>query len=391
MLKKSRLYISAILTAVVLASLLVTTNVKACGDEPQTLLMLFMNSDLVVLAKYDGQGEGTKTSEDEYGYSLESLRNLEVSKVFKGQSDLKKAGFVFSEYVSIQPPTNPENVAEVPEHQVTEEYFDASKIKVGEEYIFFLQKNEDTGQYRISDYSSGVLKTDKNLQVYEKSLKELADISADTENRAARLAEWIVKSIEEPTTRTDGISDLSEILYTFNAEKELSVVTENESSDVAEEEKIVSYRDGVGAKLTPTQLSRVSAVLYPMLQEAWFAPEPIYAEYGIGSVLASINKARLATYAYSALQSVGKDDLERRYVIMEFLSSNIGDQNLSDIYYEYLELENKIKETKELDTPEAKKELKVMLASKNTMLKNFDKRFKFMLERNFVKAEEPQA
>src|SRR5687767_5174975 len=100
MLKKSRLYFSAMIAAMVLVSLLVTTNVKACEDPPQTLLSLYMNSDLVILANYAGNGEAKKTNEDEYGYSLETERNLSVVKVLKGQDDLKAVSFIFSEYHS---------------------------------------------------------------------------------------------------------------------------------------------------------------------------------------------------------------------------------------------------------------------------------------------------
>jgi hypothetical protein len=387
MLKKSRFYISAMLTALVLVSLLITSNVKACEDAPQTLLSLFMNSDLVVLAKYEGNGESKKVSEDEYGYSLEANRNLAISKIFKGQNDLKRVSFLFSDYVSIPQPTDPANTAAETEHYETEDYFDVSKIKVGEQYLFFLSKDAETGEYRITDYSSGAKEVGGKLEVYEKSLTELASIAASEENRYAKLTEWIVKSIEEPITREDAISDLSESMYSLNNQEEQPELKDQGPFVVNEGYGI--YTVGVAAKLSQTQISRVSAVLYPMLQEAWFAETPVYANYSVGTVLGGFNKSRLAVYAYTSLQSVAKDDLERRSIIMEFLTTTIEDQSFSDIYYKYVELEGKIKEAAN-ETPQEKQQMKIMLASKNTMLKNFEKRFKFMLERNFVKVEDPQ-
>lgn len=389
MFKKSRFYVSAILSALILVSLLVTSNVKACEDPPQTLLSLFMNSDLVVLAKYESNGEGKKVSEDEYGYSLEAERNLVISKVFKGQQDLPQVSFLYSDYVSTQTPTDSENVVVETDYHQVEDYFDISKIKIGKQYLFFLKKDAETGQYSVTDYASGAKDIDGNLKVYEKSLSDLSDIAAAKENQYEKLTEWIVKSIEEPLTRENAISDLSESFYNLNNQEEQPELKGKGPFVVNEGYGI--YTVGVAAKLSPTQVSRISAALYPTLQEAWFAETPRYANYSVGAILGGFNKSRLATYAYSSLQGVDKEDLERRTVIMEFLTSVINDATLSTLYYDYLELENKIKDEGTIDTPEAKKQLKIMLVSKDTMLKNFDKRFKFMHERNFVKVEEPQA
>ena len=144
-------------------------------------------------------------------------------------------------------------------------------------------------------------------------------------------------------------------------------------------------------KLTQRKKARVSAVLYPMLQEAWFAETPQYANYGISSILGGINKSRLAVHAYNSLQTVGKDDVERKRVIMEFLTDIVADETLSKFYYDYSELETKIEEMKNADTPEAKKQLKTMTVSKNVLLKDFDKRFKFMYGRHFVPVEEKKS
>ena len=387
MLKKSRFYLSAMLSALVLVSLLVTSNIKACDDAPQTLLSLYMNSDLVVLAKYTGNGEGKKVSEDEYGYSLEAARNLEIAKIFKGQNDLKQTSFLMSDYFPAQPPTE-ENAAIETDYHAAENYFDISKIKIGEQYIFFLSKDKESGDYRITDYASGAKEVGGKLEVYEKSLSELAEIAASKENQYAKLTEWIVKSIEEPITREDGISDLSESFYNLNNQEDSANLNDKGPFVVNEDYGI--YTVGVASKLSQTQISRISAVLYPSLQEAWFAEKPQYANYAVGAILGGFNKSRLAVYAHTSLQGVGKEDLERRQVIMEFMISVIDDSNLSSIYYEYLEMENKIKEAGIAETPEAKKQMKIMLESKDAMLKNFDKRFKFMFERNFVKVEEPQ-
>jgi hypothetical protein len=73
---------------------------------------------------------------------------------------------------------------------------------------------------------------------------------------------------------------------------------------------------------------------------------------------------------------------------MEFLIGVVGDETLSKLYYDYSELEYKIEELKKETAPEAKQQLKTMNVSKETLLKDFDKRFKFMFGRNFAPVEE---
>ena len=101
MLKKSRLYFSAMCAALVLVSLLLTSTARACEEEPPTLLTLYMNSDLVVLARYESNGESKKSFEDEYGYTLDTERKLSLTKIYKGQTGFEN-GFVFVFRISFE-------------------------------------------------------------------------------------------------------------------------------------------------------------------------------------------------------------------------------------------------------------------------------------------------
>ena len=373
--------------ALVLASLLITSNAKACEEPPQTMLSLYMRSDLIILARYESDGESKKSYEDEYGYSLETDRNLSITKIFKGQKDLKAVSFLYSQYESKPQPNaeatpEAESVEEGEYNHEGENYFDLSQVKMGGEYLFFLTQDKETGKYSVTDYVSGVRDAGKNLSSYEKTFGELETIIAAKENQHALLSEWIVKNIENAETREDGIRDLSESFYGLNAEGEDPTFSQEGPFVVNDGYGV--YTVGVAKHLTQAQKARVSAALYPMLQEAWFAETPQYADYGISAILGGISKSRLAVHAYNSLQTVGKDDFERKRVIMEFLTDIVADETLSKIYYDYSELESKIEEAKTADTPEAKKQLKTLTATKDVMLKDFDKRFKFMHGRNFA-------
>jgi hypothetical protein len=370
--------------ALALASLLMTANVKACEEAPQTFLSLYMNSDFVVIAKFESESAPVKTNEDEYGHSLDTERKLVFTKIFKGQPGLKSISFAHSTYV----PNPNQNNAE-PEEDVHggENSFDLSKIKIGGEYLFFLTKNKETGAYSVTDYVSGVREINKNLSFYEKNLSELEQIAAAKENQYELLTEWIVKSIENKESREDGIGDLAESFYGLSYQEEDEKFKGKGPFVIDEENGYGIYTVGVARHLTQSQKDRVSAVLYAMLQQSWFAPQPEYATHGISAILGGINKSRLAHYAYTSMRSVGKGDAERKRIIAEFLADTLNDETFTNLNYEVVELETKIEEAKGVNTPQGKKQLKDLEALKTAKLRELDKRFNFLANRNFVPVE----
>jgi len=383
MLKKSRLYFSAILSALVLASLLLTTPVKACEEAPQTLLSLYMNSDLIVVAKFESESEPVKSNEDEYGHSLESQRKLAFTKIYKGAPDLKSVSFAYSQYV---PNPNQNNSEMEEDHHEYEDYFNLSKIKLGSEYLFFLTRNKETGEYFVTDYLSGVKELDKNFASYEKNFSELEQIAAAKENQYELLTEWIVKNIENPDAREDGIQDLSESFYGLEYQ-EKDEKFKGKGPFVVSEEGYGVYTVGVAKHLTAGQKERIVAALYPMLQDAWFAAKPEYVNYNIAGILGGINKSRLAVYTYNSMLSVGKSDFERRQIIGGFLADTLNDEGFSNLHYEIADIETKIGEVKGVNTPQGKKQSKDLTLLRDAKLKELDKRFKFLLGRNFAPVE----
>jgi len=387
MLRKSRLYFSAILSALVLSSLLLmAANVKACEDEPLTFLSLYMSSDLVVIARFESESAPKKSNEDEYGYSLDTQRKLVITKLFKGAQDLKSVSVPYSQFV----PNPNRKDSDAEDEGEYEHDFDLSKIKLGGEYLFFLTKNKENGEFDVTDFVSGVKELDKNSALYEKNLAELKQIAAAKENQSELLTEWIVKSIENKESREDGIGDLAESFNGLLYQDETPQF-KDKGPFVVTEEGYGVYTVGVAKHLTPSQKDRVSAVLYPMLQEAWFAEKPVYANYGISAILSGIDKSRLAVYTYGAMQSVGKGDFERRQVIGGFLADTIGDEAFSALYYEIADLETKIGETKSVNTPQGRKQLKDLTLLRDTKLKELDKQYKILLGRNFVPVENKTA
>lgn len=380
MLRKSRLYFFAIVTALVTVSLLITSGAKACEDAPQTWLSLYMSSDLIVIAKYDSESEPAKSNEDEYGYSLNTERKLVFTKIYKGQTDLQSVSFEHSTYVSKMNQNSSEAEETVSEE---EHYFNVSKIKIGTEYLFFLSKDKETGKYSVTDYVSGVKELGENQAFYEKTLDELGKIAAAKENQYELLTEWMVKNIENAETRDEGIEDLSGSFYGMTYQ-DADPNFKDKGPFVVSEEGYGVYTVGVAKRLTQVQKDRVSGVLYSMLEEAWFAEKPQYVSYGVSGILGGIDKPRLALYTYSSLQKVAKNDVERKRIISEFLIDILGDEDFSKIFYEIYDLETKIDEAKKINTPQGKKQLKDLTALKKAKSKELDERFRFLQSVNFV-------
>lgn len=377
MFKSSQKIVSAVLIAFLFVFLFITPNsTKACEDAPQTLLSLYLYSDLIILAELDSSNIIKREDEGEYGYSVEIERNLRIIQILKGQPNLKNVSFTnyeFRENPNAQ--VSSDEMMEI-DHSYYDRYVDISTIKSGDKYLFFLTKDEENNKYVLTDYSSAVKDVSGKIDIYEKSIAELKAISESKENQMQMLAEWIIKSIEEPETRQDGIRDLSESFYSLEYGEENA---ETQNKLPVFDKTFTLYESKISETLTDSQKSRISGVLYPMLQEAWFSQKPQYVHYGIASILGSFNRSRLAIHSFNMLKSVDKKDSERKEIIMSFLTDVVGDTDLSEIYYEFA----RVSSESNSNNAKTAAELKAQNALKAELLKKFDKRFELMFNRNF--------
>lgn len=376
MLKQSRIIFSATFVAVLLFSLFIAPDsAKACGEPPKTLISLYLESSLIVLAKVDGN-KIVKVEEDEYGTWTELERNLTIIKTLKGRTNLKTVSYTDSDYVS--------KSGDSAEYAEYDEDMDFVKVKVGEEYLFFLTKYEEGGKDSLTDYVSGVKNVEGKLDVYEKNLDELKQIFETKENQTVNLVEWIVKSLEKPEFRDDAIQDLSSSFWAMNDE----YTSDEEQNLIIEEKYFNTYSPIIAENLSDSQKSRISTVLYSELQNAWFAQEAAYPNYGISPILAGIDKSQTVLYGYNMLQNVAENDSARKRVIMDFISIAIGDENMSSVYYKYIGLDEKTSPENIKEKPLTAEELKANEAAKENLLNEFNKRFELLFANNFVTPEE---
>jgi hypothetical protein len=355
--KRSRFFISATLVAVLFASLFVLSPVRtrACPDSPpETLLSLYLTSDLIVVAEITGEETGEALEDNEYYTSAEIYRSLKVSSTLKGKAP---ADLVFTQlnYQYKAKPFADENA----EYETEESdlyspygYRGYSELKVGERYLFFFVWDEEVEKYDLTDTMTGARKlSDYDLEVHKKRLRELQSIVKMKKNQIGAVTAWMVRLVEEPSTRWDGVLDLSNSFDSFEYEKE-----NDESADQTEETRLGENFDwaAIARNMTAAQKERLSNIAFGELQQDPLLMEN-YDYYGLAGLVRRWDKTRLAMYAFNALQGVDPADFEKIKARMQFIAQVTGDEKLAEIAEQYpaaddapeIEEENSAKKTEE--------------------------------------------
>lgn len=329
MLKRVRFVFSAALIAILSVSTLILSKpaaVKACPPPPpDTLLALYLRSDLIFLADVTDEKDGEILDDQEDYLYVEILRNLKISSVFKGKP---KKNFVFTdtEYRDKKPSENPADTIQITFFQAG--YKGSVKVEVGERYLFFFKKDteSETEKYELTDRISGFKKlSSADLHIYKKRIGELEKIVEKKENQLEAITEWLVRCVEEPATRWDGIFDLRASFESLKNEEEPE---SDEKEPFVIDEDFYSYTPEIAAALSDSQKQRISGFVYSSIQQE-MSKNIFY--YSLSNLVANWDKPQLAMYAYSFLQTADPTDAERTRSIMEYISNVIDDEELSDL------------------------------------------------------------
>ncbi|MDQ3750535.1 MAG: hypothetical protein M3367_16195 [Acidobacteriota bacterium] len=336
-----RAFASVVVIFVLLCSVSIlpeTVSAKRCGAEiPDSLLTLYQESDLIVVASIKSEKVLKITDEYEYGKYLEVEKSLEISDTLKGR-DLDSVTFNISAFKS----KNTENTAE---------YSEDGEIypKVGDKALFFLTKNAETNFYELADYSSGMKKLkDVELDVYEKRIKELKQIVANKKNQLPKLTEWLVRLTEEPITRTEGVIDLEGSFTALQyAEEEQAEIAEAEE-DVPTKEPILldkGFRADntpeIAKLLTDSQKQRLSNVFLLSLNEHLAklndadGEEEITPDYELISLTKHWDKTYLAMTSFTYLQNTDSSNGRKVSYLMSVVALFLDDEKLYEISGNY--------------------------------------------------------
>lgn len=350
---------AAVAVFVLLSSILIlpasaSARTKRCPEPiPDSLLTLYMKSDLVVIASLESEKFLKTTQEYDYGLYYDVEKTLDIDETFKGKK-IDSAAMKVSEYKAKK--------SEESEAMANEE--DEHSLKIGEKALFFLVKDAESGYYDVAHYSAAIKQlNDADLNLYEKRIKELKSILAKDKDRHARLAEWLVRLIEEPATREEGVRDLlaSFTLSDYGDEyvEEVTDVKENveehaeESAEAKTEEAAnkkpvpfdknfrTSKAPEIAAALTDSQKSRVSNILFAILSNDLTKlndaenEEYIYPADELISLVARWDKQNFAMNMFANLQNSGGASQRKNVYLMRAVANFLADDDLYIIADDY--------------------------------------------------------
>jgi len=364
MLKHIRFFVSAALVTVLLISTLFLSkpiSIKACPPPPpDTLLSLYLKSDLIVVADVKSEEDG-KIMIDEKDYqNIEVNRNLRVLSVLKGKT---AKNFIYTRSEYRDKAETAENVADETEGEYYPYgYRGNSKLTVGEKYLLFFVKDAETAKIELTDSVSGAKKlNDYDLGIHQKRIGELKEIIEKKENQIASLTEWLIRCLEESSTRWDGAYDLT---ASFEA------VEDKEESEEAKEikrfvidEDFYSRTPEIAENLTDSQKNYISSIYFSSIQNGLYKDDADNFYYSLSNLVSHWDKSRIVMYAYNILQSVDKSDSDKIGQMMNYISTIIGDEQLNEISSGYAaigaennvgEVENEESEASEADETEYK-------------------------------------
>ncbi len=336
-----RAFASAVVIFVLLCSVCIlpeNVSAKRCPAEmPDSLLTLYLESDLIVVASIKSEKVLKIAEEYEYGKYLDVEKSLKISDTLKGRS-LDSVTFNVSEFKS----KNPENAAD---------YSEEGEVypKVGDKALFFLTKNAETNFYELADYSSGMKKLeDAELDVYGKRIKELKQIVATKKNQLPKLTEWLVRLAEEPITRAEGMIDLEGSFRALQYADEEQAVTAEEKENISIKEPILLDKNfraentpEIAKLLTDSQKQRLSNLFLLSINEHLIklndagGKEEITPDYELISLTKHWDKTYLAMTSLAFLQATDSSNGRKISYLMSVVALFLDDEKLYEISGNY--------------------------------------------------------
>jgi hypothetical protein len=192
-------------------------------DAPSSLLDLYRRSDFIAIAHV---GRSVVAGTDGEMKMKQIKTDLHISSQFKAENSQRTISLY---------------------HWVMDGY--PAQFEQGDRLLVFLQRRESEEGERLDGYvaagwGNGIKKLDDGaLSVYRQRVEELTVIFRGGDPEPAELVEWLVRCVEEPATREEGVRKLSDGISHLklqgereNEDKSQSVDAE-ESADQSEDDE----------------------------------------------------------------------------------------------------------------------------------------------------------
>ncbi len=295
-----------------------------------TLLNLFSDSDLIAIVTV---GKSRIVSRDEN--SIEVVSALHPSAILKGSNGRRTIPFY---------------------HSIYDDGENENQIKTGDRLLVFLDQRDEDGErldgYSTSSWSRATMKlNDNDLSVYRQRIEELNSILAIDQPNNAELIEWLVRCVEEPATRWDGVYELERSLATRlnskpksedennkenqSIEKTIKAVTGQNSLDQDKTEDVVEFqRLDTEAALADTLTDNQKA----RLANALFSIESLSdADNGLVNLVQKIGDKRLLPYLVYQLRIKANEAPRLAENLVSTIAELLDDEEVQDAADEYSE------------------------------------------------------
>jgi hypothetical protein len=262
------------------------------GGHPQSLFDLYRQSDLVAIARV---GRSTLVETEDGANHVKTA--LHITSQFKGEDRQQ----VISLY-----------------HWVDDS--DPTEFKQGDRLLVLLQRRESEEGERLDGYEAtgwgnGVKKFDDSaLAVYRQRVEELTAIVQRADPDTAELVEWLVRCVEDPVTRLEGVRKLSDSLSVLEFQREQENEAKSKSAEVEESEgQSEGDEDGSSEQSDSddeTEMRRERVQLAAALKEG--------------------HKIRLANTLFG-IAEIGEDDMELARLVQDLGDERLGPYLVSQL------------------------------------------------------------
>src|SRR5262245_33774956 len=334
---------------------------------------LYRQSDLVAIAHI-----GRTTVVETEGDVKELKIALHVSSQFKGESN--QQAFTFQQWV---------------------DDFYTTTFKPGDRVLVLLRHREsEEGKrldgYEVTGWGNGVRKLDDGaLAVYRQRVEELAALFQRGNPDPADLVEWLVRCVEEPATREEGVRKLSDGLSQLNLQREWE--KEDKSQSVEAEESAGQSEDDdedsneqsdnddwaemrmeslkLATALTQDHKIRLANTLFGIAELS-------EGDMELAGLIQKMGDERLAPYLISQLRRVADEAPGYAGSLVYMIAEAINDEDLKELADDYDESEYDDESDVQDSTPNRRADGVTLAAIKRSaMLKDFLKLVEYKTRR----------
>ena len=297
------------------------------GDgHPQSLFDLYRQSDLVAIAQV---GRSTVVGTEDGAKQVKTA--LHITSQFKGED--RQQVIPLYDWVDDSDP---------------------AAFKQGDRLLVLLQRRESEEGERLDGYEAtgwgnGVKKFDDGaLAVYRQRVEELTTIVQRGNPDPAELVEWLVRCVEDPVTRLEGVRKLSDSLSMLEFQREQENEAKSQSAEVEEsagqsegdedgsseqsdsDDETETRRESVqlAAALTEGHKIRLANTLFGI------------AEFGeddmeLAGLVQELGDERLAPYLVSQLRRVADDAPGYAESLIRMIAWVLNDEDLKQLADDY--------------------------------------------------------